>query len=52
MTDESISLQDNTTGEVDSLATTILLDGTLTLAAFLGIAFNPVCGLAVIMALL
>ena len=34
------------------LATTILLDSTLTFATFLGIAFNPVCCFAIIAALL
>jgi len=34
------------------LATTVLLDSTLTLATFLGIAFDPVCRFAIIAALL
>jgi hypothetical protein len=38
--------------EKDLLATTILLDSTLTFATFLGIAFDPVCRFAIIAALL
>lgn len=37
---------------MDILAATILLDSTLTLAALLRIAFDPVCCLTVIAALL
>jgi hypothetical protein len=38
--------------ETDILAATILFDGTLTLATLLRITFDPVCSLAVIVALL
>jgi hypothetical protein len=39
-------------GERDSLAATVFLNGTLTLATLLGIAFDPVCSLTVIPAFL
>jgi hypothetical protein len=48
----TVSLRNATKEWRDLLATTILLDGTLTFATFLGIAFDPVCRFAIIAALL
>lgn len=47
-----VSLRDAMKEWEDLLATTILLDSTLTFATFLGIAFDPVCRFTVITALL
>ena len=49
---DSFATHNAVNGERDLLATTVFLNGTLTLATLLGIAFDPVCSLAVIPAFL